>query len=268
MQITELHYRRQPTCDHVAVKARAQEILKSELDSTDVAETDKAFLVFHKQHTVEYAEGRLPAQTAILSADKPPNPDVYLPEVQQSWRCPGAADLMRGAVATRLVTEMMATRLPPRERVSIYHGVLRAMIEVTAPDALVFKHSQQIVSPANYLKDCSQDPIYRSGSLNVRFFKISNSDGDMIMDTRGLDAIGLPDLQCHFRRLDANGVARVLFNTAVYIFENGVVIETGHTIEGIEPGSKWHCQFENSLLEPKRNVLDLNPGKPYAAGNR
>jgi hypothetical protein len=104
--------------------------------------------------------------------------------------------------------------------------------------------------------------------LNVRFFKVSNSDGDMIMDTRGLDAIGLPDLQCHFRGLDANGVARVLFNAAVYIFENGAVIETGHTMEGIEPGSRWRCQFENSLLEPKRNVLDFNPGKPYAAGNR
>jgi hypothetical protein len=135
MQITELHYRRQPTCDYAAIKARALEILESELDSTDVAEADKAFLIFHKQHTVEYTEGRLPAQTAILSADKPPNPDVYSPEVQQSWRCPGAADLLRSAVATCLVTEMMAQLLPPRERLSIYHGVLRAVIEVTAPDA-------------------------------------------------------------------------------------------------------------------------------------
>jgi hypothetical protein len=142
------------------------------------------------------------------------------------------------------------------------------MIEITAPDALVFKHSQQVIAPADYLSACSEDPIFRPGSLNVRFFNLSNSDGDMIMDTRGLQEIGLHDLQCHFRQLDPKEVARVLLNTGLYIFEKGAVIESGHTVAGVEPESKWRCQFEKSLLEPKREVLDLNPGKPYAAGKR
>jgi hypothetical protein len=158
--------------------------------------------------------------------------------------------------------------LTPRDRVTLFHGVLRAMIDATAPDALVFKHSQQVVAPADYLAACSEDPIQRPGSLNVRFFNISNSDGDMIMDTRGMEGIGLHDLQCHYRNLDPKAVAGVLFNTAFYIFENGPVIESGQTVEGIQAGSKWRCQFENSVLEPKRQVLDLNPGKPFAAGNR
>src|SRR5262249_58554930 len=98
--------------------------------------------------------------------------------------------------------------------------------------------------------------------------KIANSAGDMLMDTRGLADVGLHDLQCHFRDLDPTAVARVLFNTAVYIFANGPVIESGQTVAGIEPDSRWRCQFENALLEPKREILDLNPGKPYAAGNR
>jgi hypothetical protein len=142
------------------------------------------------------------------------------------------------------------------------------MIEVTRPDALVFKHSQQVIEPADYLAACGEDPIFRPGSLNVRLFNISNSDGDMNMDTRGLVEIGLHDLQCHFRHLDPTEVARVLFNTAVYIFQKGPVIESGQTVAGIEPDSRWRCQFENSLLEPKREILDLNPGNPYAAGNR
>jgi hypothetical protein len=124
------------------------------------------------------------------------------------------------------------------------------------------------VAPADYLAACSEDPIVRPGSINVRFFNISNSDGDMLMDTRGLTEIGLHDLQCHFRDLEPDDVSRVLYNTALYIFEKGPVIESGQTVAGSEPGSKWRCQFENSLLEPKRDVLDLNPGKPYAAGNR
>ncbi len=268
IQITELHYRRTPECDYAAVKARAQEILQSDLDSSDPREADKAFLIIHKGHPVNYTDAEVPAQTAILTTDQPPQLEAYRQDIQQSWRCRRAEGLLRGCRQARLVTEMMARLLPPRDRVSLFHGVLRALIEVTDPDALVFKHSQQVIEPAEYLAACDQDPILRPGSVNVRFFKISNSDGDMIMDTRGLADVGLHDLQCHFRGLDPTAVARVLFNTAVYIFERGPVIESGQTVAGIEPNSMWRCQFENSLLEPKREVLDLNPGEPYAAGRR
>jgi hypothetical protein len=268
MQITELHFRRTPTCDYAALKARVQEILGSDLESPDPREADKAFLIFHRDHPVKYADGEVPAQTAILATDKPLQLEAYRQDIQQSWRCRGAEELLRGCQEARLVTEMMARPLPPQDRVVLFHGVLRAMIEVTVPDALVFKHSQQVVAPADYLAECGEDPIFRPGSLNVRFFNISNSDGDMIRDTRGLAEIGVHDLQCHFRGLDPKEVARILFNTAVYIFEKGAVIESGHTVAGIEPDSKWRCQFENSLLEPKREVLDLNPGQPHAAGKR
>ena len=90
----------------------------------------------------------------------------------------------------------------------------------------------------------------------------------MMMDTRGLDEIGLHDLQCHFRELDPSSVSQVLFNTALYIYQSGPVIKSGETVAGIEPDSKWMCQFEDSLLEPQRDVLDLNPGEPFAAGGR
>ena len=163
----------------------------------------------------------------------------------------------------------MARGFEPTDRVRLFHGVLQAAVEITKPHAIVFGHSQQIVAPDAYLKSCSDDPIKRLGGLNVRFFSISNSDsGDMLMDTRGLDEIGLHDLQCHFHDLDPNDVSQVLLNTALYIFENGPVIESGQTVAGTAPESQWQCQFEESLLEPKREVLDLNPGQLFAAGNR
>lgn len=265
MQNTELHFHRSPMRDYAAVKARAQEILESDLDSQ---EADRTFHIFHKGHPVKYTDGEVPAQTAILATDQPPQLEAYQQDIQQSWRCRRAEELLRGSKETRLVTEMMARHLPHQDRLSLFHGILRAMIEVTNPDALVFKHSQQVIEPADYLAACDQDPILRPGSLNVRLFNNSNSDGDMIMDTRGMAEIGLHDLQCHFRGLDQTAVARVLFNTAVYIFENGPVIESGQTVAGVEPNSKWPCQFENSLLEPTREILDLNPGMLYAAGKR
>jgi hypothetical protein len=248
--------------------SRAQDILESELDCRVPSEAGNAFLIFHKQHPVKYSEGEMPVQTAILATDQPPRIEAYREDIQQSWRCQRAEELLRGCQEGRLVTEMMARLLPPQHRVSLFHGVLRAMVEVTSPAALVFKHSQQVIEPSDYLAACGEDPILRPGSLNVRFFNITNTHGDMIMDTRGLAEIGLHDLQCHFRNLDPTEVARVLFNTAVYVFEKGPVIESGQTVAGVEPESKWRCQFENSLLEPKREVLDLDPGKPYAAGAR
>ena len=88
------------------------------------------------------------------------------------------------------------------------------------------------------------------------------------MDTLGLAALGLPDLQCHFRGLAPEAVAPLLYNTAYYIFEKGDVIDDGHTVEGVTPGERWPCQHEASLVEPRRVVIDLDPGPAHAAGNR
>ena len=90
----------------------------------------------------------------------------------------------------------------------------------------------------------------------------------MLMDTLGLAALGLPDLQCHYRDLAPGEVATVLANTGYYIYENGDVIENGHTVEGITAGSRWRCQHEESMLKPSRVVLDLDPGPPHSTGNR
>ena len=87
----------------------------------------------------------------------------------------------------------------------------------------------------------------------------------MVMDSVGNAPFGLPDVQCHFKSLEPNMVAEVLFNAASYIFEHGDVINDRETF-GMTEDQKWICQHELSLLEPKREVLDLNPGPPYAAG--
>jgi hypothetical protein len=268
IQIVELHYRRKTACDYAAIRARAAEILNSDVGSSNNDEPDKPCMIIHFQHMVQYKDGEAPAQTWILGADRSPQLEDYRAAIQQSRRCPNAEELLRACQETKLVTEMMSHGLAPEDRVSTFHGVLRAMIDVTEPDALVFKHTDQVVDPKDYLAACDQDPIRRPGSLNVRFFNISNTPGDMIMDTRGLAELGLHDLQSHFRDLDPQKVAGVLYNTALYIFDKGPVIESGQTVQGIHSGSKWRCQFEDSLLEPKREVLDLNPGPPHAAGNR
>lgn len=266
IQCVELLFRCTPSWEYASVKKRAETILGEEIDTSSPSKPGDVFILFHKKNPVTYAEGTLPAQTVIMSASAPIEIHRYEDDIQQSWNCPYAAALLEGTEHTLLVTEMMARGLDAPDRVRLFHGVLQAVIEQTAPNTLVFKHSQQVLDPAAYLGALGDSPIQRPGTLNVRFFKISNSDGDMLMDTRGLDEIGLPDLQCHYRNLDPQSVARLLFNTALYLFEQGAVIESGHTIAGINPNSKWTCQYEDSLVEPKRVVLNLNPGPGFAAG--
>ena len=268
LQLVELHFSQLPRCDYAAIKARAEAILGDELDAQNTKKATDAFLLFHKNHLVKYTDAEVPAQTAILAAHKPIDISRYEGDIQQSWGFRDCEPTLSQSRHTLLVTEMMARLLSPTERVRLFHGVLQAVIETTLPDALVFKHSQQVVQPKAYVAAASDAPIVRPGALNVRFFNISNTDGDMLMDTRGLHEVGLHDLQCHFRELEPDDVSGVLYNTAVYIFENGAVIEAGNTIAGVGPNSKWECQFEDSLIEPTRELLDLNPGFPFTAGSR
>ena len=57
-----------------------------------------------------------------------------------------------------------------------------------------------------------------------------------------------------------------------YIFEHGNVIGDGETIAGLQNGEmnqdiQWKVQYEDSLIQPVREVLDINMGE-YASGTR
>ena len=267
MQMVELLYRSPPQFDREAIRRRAAQLL-GEVRDLPGKPGDKALIFVHPAHVTHLKDGQMPAQTAILEATPGVTEERYAEELQQSWSCEDARELIAQAQHTHLVTELMARWQQPGDRARLFHGVLQATVEITLPDALVFLHTQQVLAASTYLEDCDREPILRRGSLNVRFFTISGSGGDMIMDTRGMHELGLHDLQCHFRNLDPNKVAGKLRDTAAYLFENGPVIKSGETVEGLSPEEKWRCQLEKSLLEPKREILDLNPGSPNAAGNR
>ena len=267
IQAVELLYDTAPGHDFSALGRRVAALRGGEIE-TQVLQPGANALIFHKDKVVGYDDGQAPAQTTVFTTALAEAQRDYEADVQQSWACETAAVLTQGVTHASLIAEMMARALPPAERLALFHAVLQAAIETTPPKALVFKQSQQVVAPADYLAAVSEPPIRRPGSLNVRFFNIADTPGDMIMDTRGLEEIGLHDLQCQFRDLDPNEVGRLLYNLAFYVFENGAVIESGHTVAGIQADSRWRCRFEPSLLEPKRDLLDVDPGAPHAAGRR
>jgi hypothetical protein len=110
------------------------------------------------------------------------------------------------------------------------------------------------------------------GAINVRYFRVGDTE-DMVVDTLGLHVFGLPDVQFHFRGLNPNTVFSLAYDIAMYQFENDAPIKDDETVDGFDSKGKrqkkvrWVCQYEMSLIEPKREVLDVNTGN-HAVGNR
>jgi hypothetical protein len=237
----------------------------------DGEDNDKSLHFFHRDHLVELVDGPFPASTVMLQTEEPFKlTELVTESLQQSWGFPGAAEVVERCRNTILVTDLMSSGLEYKERLALFQDALAGILEVLPALAIHWRPTGQFVNPRRFLEAYEEGGSTRffAGSLNVRFYKLSNSPGDMLMDTLGLAAFGLPDLQCHYRGLVPGEVAAVLANTGCYIFENGDVIENGHTVEGIAAGSKWRCQHEEAMLKPSRVVLDLDPGPPYAAGDR
>lgn len=213
---------------------------------------------------------RVPVQVFLAYPDKDKRSDGVDEALQQSWNWPGAKEVVDNCHASLLLTDMMARWLEPKTKLDLFQKALDSVLAVAPCKAIHWVPSQQVINPLAYLQARQSDGYHPlQFALNVRFYNISgNNRNEMLMDTIGLGTLGLPDLQCHFFDLDPNQVAHVLYNSAHYIFDNGDVIDDGNTIQGIKPNDKWRCQHEMALVKPEREVLDLDPGFPYAAGKR
>jgi hypothetical protein len=238
--------------------------------------TDRNLPAFvHRDHPIQLLDAQIAAQTLITASERPVSLETYGPALGQSWSFPQARDVVARCRHAVLVTDVMTSSLEYRARLDLFQRALRGVLEVVPCVAVHWPHSQRIVDPQVWLTKFdagNQAELLGAGALNVRLFNVEGpgaAGGEAVMDTLGLGALGLPDLQVHFsKRLDPGDVARVLLNTACYVFEHGDVIEDGHTIGGIEPHSKWRCRHEIALVAPDRAILDLDPGKPYSAGKR
>lgn len=237
-----------------------------------IGEPGEMMAFAHTSHVVQYKDGAIPAQIVIFAGERAGDRTSIEDAIQQSWNLPQAREVVASAPHGVLVTDMMAQGLPYEERLSLFLDALEAIVTAVPCKAIHWRQSQQVVTSAFFLdaRRNRDQHMLLGGPLNVRFFNISNGavPGEALVDTAGLSVFGLPDIQCHFHGIDPNRLVALLYNLAIYIFENPDAIDSGHTVEGTEPGQKWRCQHEDSLVPPARVVLDLNPGPDYAAGGR
>jgi len=252
------------------------ELFRSRLDQSGsqfkvVSSSEDTILIEHPGGEYTDVEGRkIPPLTSILQYAVE-DLGRFETAIRQTWDWPQARDLVGKAAFQITVTEMISRTIERSTRVINFLNVLWQVIEIAKPLAIHCHHAERIVDPARLRHASgSTNPTERMiAILNVRLFRVDGGEaGETIMDTRGLAALWLPDLQVHSKNLPANSLAALLVNSAMYIYEHGDCIEDGHTIQGLNAEDRWKCRHEVAIVAPKRPVIDICPNAPFAAGRR
>ncbi|MFC9777498.1 DUF4261 domain-containing protein [Paenibacillus chitinolyticus] len=182
------------------------------------------------------------------------------PALRQTWDFEKANETVCRAKYSCLLSDVFASQLDYRSRVELFNIVLLTILKNTNCTAVNWMSSQKISDPESFISRF-ENGEYLNGALNVRMFKLEQTNDEMIMDTVGLSGLGLPDIQCRFNNITSSEIASLLYGYGNYIFENGDIFEDGDSLDGTGEIQKWICKREMSLLNPKRVVLNIKPQK-------
>ena len=226
------------------------------------------------EHIAEFKDGKGPAQLMVMGCTsfKGDGFDAFL--MSQMWDCQEDRERIFQECQYQVVAiDMLAAALPALERANLDADFLDALAELYPTcEAFYFQNCGKLFLAEDVRSHQIEGPdrFIRFG-VNVRFFNIQGTE-DMLIDTVGMSTLFLPDLQYHFHGMNPNWVVNHAYNVASYILANDNPVEDGETMDGIMDGQisrrvQWKCQYEDALIQPPREVLDINMGK-YASGGR
>lgn len=193
----------------------------------------------------------------------------------QFWDVPNAMELLKSCTHNILMFDMMSISLEYPKRIDLAVRSVEAALRIYEDCVGVYVEATgKFLTREQILDNVDKNIIFRFLSMyvNVRFFNIQDSE-DQIIDSLGLYALGLADVQMHFHGLDPNAVVNHVYNIASYQLEHDVPIKNNETVDGFDENGRidrkiqWTCRYESSLIQPIREVLDIEAGS-YAAGTR
>ncbi|WP_213653359.1 DUF4261 domain-containing protein [Paenibacillus vini] len=248
--------------------------LESRCGKTDTVSPDDTLSSFAVEaYKVAYQEGELPAQ--VMMADVTPFKQETITDLErtQFWTMPDAEDVLQECHYKLLISDFMAAGLDYKSRSALLADWLEAAVSLFPTcKAVWIPSSGKLLYPSEVTDNPFEGAArFLQFGMNIRYFTIHGTE-DSLIDSLGLFALGLPDVQYHFHTLDPNEVSQHAFNVAAYLFEAEVPVSDGETIAGLldgemAPDVQWPCRFEMSLIQPSREVMDVCPGE-YAAGER
>ncbi|WP_235847698.1 DUF4261 domain-containing protein [Paenibacillus tuaregi] len=249
-------------------------VLETQCGKTDTVSADNVLSLFAVEaYKVTYQEGELPAQVMMADVtDFQPETITDL-ERTQFWTMPDAEDVLQKCRYKLLISDFMAAGLDYKSRSALLADWLEAAVSLFPTcKAIWIPSSGKLLHPSEIADNPYEGAArFLQFGMNIRYFSIHGTE-DCLVDSLGLFALGLPDVQYHFHTLDPNDVSRHAFAVAAYLFEEDVPVSDGETVAGLlngemAPDVQWPCRFEMALIQPSREVMDVCPGE-YAAGGR
>ena len=253
-----------------------QEALNARFGKTDIVadvkESLSTFAVW--KFLVEYKDNqKVPAQVLMSDFENFDAGTIDQMQRSQLWDCPNNEEILATCKYKLMLSDFLASGLEYKERCELLTGWLETTLELF-PDCIAvwIPSSGKLLTREQVLDNpWNEECRFLHFGINVRFFNIQGTN-DMLVDSLGLYAIGLPDVQYHFHELDPNAVVDHAYNVAAYIFTKNNPIQYDETIAGLngqkmDAEIRWKCQHESALIQPEREVMDICPGE-YASGGR
>lgn len=191
----------------------------------------------------------------------------------QLWDCPESEEIFESCKYQIFANDVLGAGLVYKDRAEMLTHYVEALLELFPTcKAVLFETSKKMLVRDRIINcEIPYESRFIYYAVNVRFFNIQGTN-DMLVDTLGMSTLFLPDLQYHFHGMDPNAVVNHAYNVLSYIYDNDNPIKSGDHIDGIKDGKmsmdiQWRVQYEDSLIQPIRDVLDINMGE-YASGAR
>lgn len=158
----------------------------------------------------------IPSQIVLYGADEIDPAMFNERTVSQFWSCEDKEGFAARCKYAVMASNMMASGLPRMQRYDIIARYADALLTLF-PDCIgiYWPHSQKMIPRALYEQTGWNRPEFHflDGGLNVRFFKLADTE-EMVFDTLGLCALGLPDLQLHCNALRPSDCVHFLLREA------------------------------------------------------
>lgn len=226
-----------------------------------------------KKYSCQFKDAAVPPQLMLTPCSPFDGSSIDAFQRSQMWDCMEERDhILSDCKYQMLATDMMAAALPAEQRAELDMDFLEALVELyPSCEAVYFHNSGKLILADDIRSYQGEGNRFIRFAVNARFFNIQGTD-DMLVDTIGMGTLFLPDLQYHFHGMDPNWVVNHAYCTAAYILNNNNPISQDDPIDGVTGGElsqevQWKCSYENSLIQPAREVIDIYMNE-YASGGR
>lgn len=257
-------------------KQHMQNVMNKHLGETDCFCHDGKVAGFApKNYTIHFEKENkdIPSQLMIMECVKIEQPVMDEISASQLWDCKNGQEILESCKYQVIATDVLAGGLYYKDRAEMLVGYIEALVELyPSCKAVVFETSKKMFT-RDAILNCSvpKEKRFIYYAVNVRFFNIQDTE-DMLIDTIGMSTLFMPDLQYHFHGMNPDAVVNHAYNLLSYIYENENPIKSNDHIDGIDGDTistnvQWNLQYENSLIQPVREVIDVNMGE-YASGSR